>query len=261
MECDNLRTDPGRPGIPPAIPTASSMTIPPLNQSKSRRRSNVKSVRVLLVDDSPLIRHGVKLILGRHKGIKIVGESETAAGALSIIRTSRPDVVVLDIRLGKDSGIQVLEGIRADYPEVRTLCLTAYDDPSSIQSAFLAGTDGFLMKDATGATIARVIRTIAAGGTFLPPSLSEHIMIWLRKGAGSGQTAATRGLTNIENRLLSLIALGKTNTEIAETLELAPLMVRTLLKKLFKRLAIANRTQAAFYYAAHSTRNEHLGET
>lgn len=251
----------GRPEVSPATPTASSMATTPLAHGKSRRTSNMKSVRVLLVDDSSLIRRGLKLILGRHKGLKVVGESETAAGALSIIRTSRPDVVVVDIRLGKDSGIQVLEGIRADYPEVRTLCLTAYDDPASMQSAFLAGTDGYLMKDAPGATIARVIRTISAGGTCFPPSLGEHIVSWLRGGTRRGQIAATRDLPHQENQLLSLIALGKSNKEIAEALGVATPIVRTKLTKLFNRLGIVNRTQAAFYYAVSAPRDGRLGET
>jgi len=217
----------------------------------SNRKRN--PVRVLLIDDSVLILHGLKTILSKSSQIKIVGVARTQADALAAIQAHRPNVVVLEVRVGQSSGIDLCKAIRESHPNIGVMFFTAHDDKHLLHSAILAGAQGYLLKAAAADAVVKSIEIVATGEAIMDHQLTQQVIAWVRDGSRATQESGTDGCSRDDLLLLSRVAAGKTNKDIAQELNVAPGVVATRLQRIYKRLKISRRSEAARYYVQKTT--------
>lgn len=205
-------------------------------------------VRVLLIDDSILTLHGLKTFLSKSSHIDIVGVARTRAEALAAIQTHRPNVVVLEVRVGQASGIDLCRTIRESRLNIGVLFFTEHDDKDLLHSAILAGAQGYLLKTAAAEDVVRSIEIVATGEAIVDHRLTQHVIAWVRDGGEATQEGTQDKCSNDDLRLLSLVASGKTNKEIAKGLNVQPNIVAARLQRIYKRLRISRRSEAVRYY-------------
>jgi len=210
-------------------------------------------IRVLLIDDSVLTLHGLKTVLSKNSHIDIVGIAMTRADALAAIQTHRPHVVVLEVRVGQASGIDLCRAIRESHPDIRVLFFTAHDDKNLLHAAILAGAQGYLLKTAAANVVAKSIEVVATGEAIMDQQLTQQVITWVRDGGLAGQQRIPYSCSKDDRQLLSLVATGKTNKEIAQELNLVPRVVANRLQRIYKRLKISRRSEAARYYVQLGT--------
>ena len=203
-------------------------------------------IRVLLVDDEDLIRAGLELILSAEDDLTVVGQAGTGAEAVQVAAASRPDVVLLDIRMPGMDGIEAARRILATRPvPPRVIMLTTFDLDEYVLEAFRAGASGFLLKDASRARIVDGIRSVASGEALLAPSVTSRLIE--RFAASGGTVRRPRGLDELtprEAEVLVLIARGLSNTEIARQLFLSESTVKTHVGRVLAKLDLTDRVQA-----------------
>lgn len=199
------------------------------------------SVTVVLVDDHPVVRNGLRAWLESRAGIEVVGEAATARDAVSLVAATGPGVVVLDLRLPDGSGLDVLRQVRTGRPPPGVLVLTSFGDDADIVAAVEAGADGFLHKDAAPAEIEAAVRAVARGET----ALSARATAALVRGVRNRRPAAVDALTPREREVLGLLAEGRSNAEIAAALTIATKTVKTHVSSILTKLDVDDRTQAA----------------
>jgi two-component system response regulator DevR len=205
-------------------------------------------IRVLLIDDSMLTLHGLKTFLSTIRHIEILGIARAPSEALDAIRVHQPDVVMLETRVGQISGIDLCRTIRESYPHIGVLFFTAHDDKELLRAAIMADAHGYLLKGAAAEAVARSIEIVASGRAIMDQQLTQQVITWARDGALAGQERIPYSCSEHDRQLLSLVALGKTNKEIAQELNLVPRVVATRLQRIYKRLKISRRSEAARYY-------------
>ena len=205
-------------------------------------------IRVLLIDDSILTLHGLKTFLSTNPHIEILGIARTPSEAFDAIQAHQPDVVMLEARVGQVSGIDVCRAIRESHPNIGVLFFTAYDDKELLRAAIIADAHGYLLKGAAAEAIARSIEIVASGRAIMDQQLTQQVITWVRDGGLAGQERIPYSCSKDDRQLLSLVALGKTNKEIAQELNLVPRVVATRLQRIYKRLKISRRSEAARYY-------------
>ncbi|MGW6225505.1 response regulator [Cellulosimicrobium cellulans] len=203
----------------------------------------MEQVRVYLLDDHEVVRRGLKGLLVAEDGLEIVGESGTARTAIREIPQLRPDVAVLDVRLPDGSGIEVCRELHASAPDVRSLILTSYDDDEALFSAIMAGASGYLLKVITGSDVVDAVRRVAAGQSLIDPALTSRVLERLR--AGPAQEPALAALSEQELNVLTAIAEGLTNRQIASKLFLSEKTVKNYVSNILTKLDLESRTQAA----------------
>jgi two-component system, NarL family, response regulator DevR len=221
-----------------------------LMDTPSKKRN---PIRVLLVDDSVLALHGLKMFLSKHSQIDVVGVARSRVEALAAIQTHSPHVVVLEVRVGQTDGIDLCRVIRESHPGIGILFFTAHDDKNLLHSAILAGAQGYLLKTAAADAVARSIEIVATGEAIMDQHLTEQVITWVRDGGWAEQARRQKSCSKDDLELLSLVATGKTNKEIALDLNVTPSVVAARLQKIYKRLRISRRSEAARYYV-------HLGK-
>lgn len=207
-------------------------------------------VRLALVDDSELVRLGLRTLLELHREhIEIVAEAANVAEALARVPAARPDIVLLDMRLPDGNGVEVCRRLLAAAPSCKVLFLTSAVDDDLVADSIRAGAAGYLLKEINGKELVKAIRDVAAGGQVIDATVTERLMRIVR-GEASPQVPAD-SLNAHERRLLALLAEGKTNKEIGSALGLAEKTIKNQLTALFERLGIDRRAQAAAYYVRH----------
>lgn len=206
-------------------------------------------VRVLLVDHSDLVLQGLKTTLSEIHHIVIVGTATTQGEAVTLLEAYRPDVVVLDIQVGDASGINLCRAIRKSYPKVAVLFFTANDDKHLLKSAILAGAQGYLLKRASSQAIAKAIEIVSARRAIVDQQLTQEIFTWIQDHNRSAQHEKSGIYLESDMRVLSLIAAGKSNKEIADQLNVTPGVLLSRLRRIYKRLNISRRSEAASYFA------------
>lgn len=207
-----------------------------------------ESIRVLLIDDSILTLHGLKTFLSTTRHIEILGIARTAPEAFDVIQAHQPDVVMLEARVGQVSGIDVCRAIRESHPSIGVLFFTMHDDKELLRAAIMADAHGYLLKGAGAEAVVRSIEVVASGRAIMDQQLTQQVITWVRDGGLAGQERIPYSCSKDDQQLLSLVALGKTNKEIAQELNLAPRVVATRLQRIYKRLKISRRSEAARYY-------------
>ncbi|GAB3120783.1 response regulator [Glaciibacter psychrotolerans] len=201
------------------------------------------TVRVFLVDDHEIVRRGVADLIGAATDIEVVGEAGTVAQARTRIRATRPDVVLLDVRLPDGNGIDICRDLHSSNPRIRCLILTAYDDDDAIYAAVIAGASGYIQKDVRSSSLVDSIRRVADGHTLIDSQYRDRVVERLRSPSLGDPRLAT--LSTRERAVLTLVADGLTNREIGERLSLAEKTVKNYVSGVLSKLGLQHRTQAA----------------
>jgi two-component system response regulator DevR len=200
-------------------------------------------IRVYLLDDHEVVRHGLRDLLEREGDIQVVGESGSAVDAEHRIPALRPDVAVLDARLPDGSGIDVCREIRSVDPTIQALILTSYEDDEALFAAIMAGAAGYVLKQIKGTDLVDAVRRVAAGQSLLDPAVTQRVLERIRRGPQ--QPDELRSLTEQERRILALVAEGLTNREIAQRMFLSEKTIKNYVSSLLAKLGLERRTQAA----------------
>ena len=204
----------------------------------------MQKIRVFLLDDHDIVRHGLRTLLEAEDDITVVGEAATVHAGLAGVMRHRPDVALLDARLPDGSGIEVARWIHQDAPEVHTLMLSSFDDEASLFAAFSAGVSGYVLKEIATDTLLAGIRTVASGSTLLAPAVTARMMERIR----DHREDAVHGVADLspqERRILELIGEGLTNREIGLHLYLSEKTIKNNVTSLLAKLGLQRRTQAA----------------
>lgn len=205
-------------------------------------------IRVLLVDDQPLVRAGLRLILSAREGFDVVGECGTGAEVPSAVARLHPDVVVMDIRMPGVDGVEATRRLRAGAGAPPVLVLTTFDDDELLSAALRAGAAGFQLKDAPAEELIRSVQTVAGGEAWLDPGVTGRVLAAYRATAPPREAvAALRDLTPRELEVLRLLARGLSNAEIAEALFIGEVTVKTHVGHLFTKLNVRDRAAAIVF--------------
>ncbi len=207
-----------------------------------------RSIRLVLVDDHAVVREGLAAVLGRCTGLEVVGEAGSAAEAVEVTGQTRPDVVVMDIRMPGGSGIDACREIASRWPDVRVLVLTSYADDEAVLASIAAGACGYVLKQVGSQGLIEAIRRVAAGDSLLDPGVTGQVLAEVRRAAAARDPELAL-LTDQERRILSLIAAGKTNREISHAVYLSEKTVRNYVSGIFTKLNLTNRAEAAAFAA------------
>jgi two-component system, NarL family, response regulator DevR len=206
--------------------------------------SETKTIRLMIVDDHELVRLGLRAAFEEHADIEVVGEAATTDSAVTEALRLRPDVVLMDLRLPGGGGVQACREILADDQQVNILFLTSYSDQDSILAAVFAGARGYLLKEIGSDALVQAIRSSAAGQMITDPTINQQMLAWIKASTAGGRTASPLDtLSPQEQRVVSLVADGKTNKEIAAVLDLSPKTVRNYLANAFDKLQISRRSE------------------
>ena len=195
----------------------------------------MKPIRVVLVDDHPMVLAGLRALLHGREGLEVIGEAASAVEAVQVAASLRPDVVLMDLRLPDGSGIDACREILSVHPGTRVLFLTSYAEEQARVSTMLAGAAGFLLKDIAHGALVQTIQAAVAGRPLQEPAAVDAL---------ARRMKADSRLSRQESRVLALVVEGKTNREIGEALDLSEKTVRNYLSNAFQKLGVARRSQA-----------------
>jgi DNA-binding NarL/FixJ family response regulator len=202
-------------------------------------------ITVLLVDDQPLVRAGLRTILHEEADIKVIGEAADGGEAIVVAARLRPDVILMDVRMPRVDGLEATRRINASDSPPRVVILTTFDLDEYVYEALKAGACGFLLKDAGADELVRAVRVAAAGDALLAPSVTRRLIArFSGRVVDRAQAAGLKSLTDREREVLSLIARGMSNGEIAEKLFLGETTVKTHVAHLLDKLDLRDRVQA-----------------
>ena len=211
----------------------------------------LKPITILLADDHEVVRLGLLTLLSKEPEFRIVGEASTAAEAVEQCEKHKPDVVLLDIRMPDQQGIEACTTILESSPKTKVLFLTSYADDSTVVAAILAGAHGYLLKEIGADALIRSIKIVASGQSILDPVVTRRALNWMKDGMASPSAVSSKleSLSPQERAVVALVAEGKTNKEIAVQLGLSDKTVKNYLANTFQKLNITRRTQAAAFFA------------
>jgi DNA-binding NarL/FixJ family response regulator len=213
------------------------------------------TIRVFLLDDHEVVRRGVAELLSAEDDIEVVGEASTAEEAVGRILAISPDVCVLDVRLPDGSGVEVCRAVREKRPTLACLMLTSFSDDEALLEAVLAGASGYLLKQVRGNDLVDAVRRVAQGQSLLDPAVTDTVLRRLRDGSADDERL--RGLTEQERKVLSLLAEGRTNRQIADELYLAEKTIKNYVSNVLAKLGMSRRTEAAVWAARLDERKHH----
>ena len=211
-------------------------------------------IRVMLVDDHEIVRQGLKSLLDRREHLEVVAEAGSVAEAVEAAARTRPDVIVMDVRLPDGTGVEACREIRAANPAIRVLMLTSYADDEAIYSAIIAGAAGYLLKQTRGRELVSAIEAVARGESLLDPSVTSVVLARMRDLASGGHKDKLSELSEQERRILDQIAEGKTNREIAAIVFLSEKTVKNYVSTILSKLGMERRAQAAAFLADQRAR-------
>ena len=210
-------------------------------------------LRVMLVDDHEIVRDGIKGMLDTQDDIVVTAQAGSVQEAIDEAARTRPDVVVMDVRLADGSGIEATRQIRADHPETKVLMLPSFADDEALFSSIMAGASGYVLKQVKPGELLRAIRAVGAGDSLLDPGVTTAVLDRLRKGKHLLKDEKLARLSPQEERILALVADGRTNREIGDELHLAEKTVKNYVSSILSKLEVARRAEAAAYLARHTT--------
>ncbi len=208
-----------------------------------------RRLTILLVDDHEVVRQGLAALLGRRDEFHVVGEAGTVAEAVAAALKFRPDLVVMDVRLPDGSGIEACREIRAVLPDTRVVMLTSYPDEDAVLSAIIAGASGYLLKQVRARDLVTALEAVGRGESLLDPQVTGRVLERIRRIATADQPDELAQLTSQEQKILLLVAEGKTNKEIAADVFLSDKTVKNYVSSILAKLNLERRAQAAAYMA------------
>jgi DNA-binding NarL/FixJ family response regulator len=207
----------------------------------------------MLVDDHEIVRDGIRAMLETQDDIIIATEAGSVRDAIDEAARTRPDVIVMDVRLTDGSGIEATREIRAARPATKVLMLTSFADDEALFASIMAGASGYVLKQVKSNDLLHAIRAVGAGDSLLDPSVTTAVLDRLRKGKQLMGDEKLARLSPQEERILQQIADGKTNKEIGDDLSLAEKTVKNYVSSILSKLEVARRAEAAAYLARHTT--------
>lgn len=210
-------------------------------------------MRVLLCDDHEVVREGLRTLLGRQKGMLVVGEAGTVAEAVEVAARTKPDVVVMDVRLPDGSGVEACRAIREARPETKVIMLTSYADDAAVFASIVAGAAGYVLKQTRGQAVVDAISAVAQGRSLLDPDVTGKVLERVRRSR-TDEDPAVATLTDQERKVLEQLAEGKTNREIGELLFLSENTVKNYVSRILDKLGLSRRAEAAAYMAKRQPR-------
>ena len=212
-------------------------------------------IRVLIADDQRVVREGLSMVLGLMEGVEVVGTATDGAEAVTLARAVRPDVVLMDLRMPRCDGVEATRRLRTEAPEVKVVVLTTYSDDRSVLDALRAGARGYLTKDAGGEQIHEALRQVVDDHAVIDPAVQRHLVDAIA-GAAAPRPGLPGGLTPREAEVLSLMAGGLSNAEIASRLTVSEATVKSHDNHLVAKIGARDRAQAVAYAFRHD-----LGES
>ena len=201
-------------------------------------------LRVVIADDHPLYRDGLRIVLSSSEVAEVVGEASNGAQAVALAGELMPDVVVMDLRMPETNGIDATRQIVGRQPETAVLVLTMFEDDDSVFAAMRAGARGYVLKGADKADIVRAVQAVAGGELIFGPGIADRVMRYFASAREGGLLTPFPDLTDREREVLELIAEGQSNQVIARRLVLSPKTVRNHVSNIFAKLQVADRAQA-----------------
>jgi two-component system response regulator NreC len=201
-------------------------------------------IRVLVVDDHAVVRSGLRLLLDAEDDIETVGEAGNLQDAVFRTRSLKPDVILMDVVMPGESGIEATPEVLKEHPDAKVLVLSMQDDPAYVREAFAAGASGYVLKEAADEEVVGAVREVAGGGSYVHPALGARLVV---ADAQERARAEADPLTDREREVLRLLALGHTNQEIAKTLYLSVRTVETHRAHIMQKLRLSNRAELVRY--------------
>lgn len=210
------------------------------------------TARVIVADDQAVVREGIVMLLGLLPGIEVVGAAKDGEEAVALVGELAPDVVLMDLRMPRCDGVEATRRIRERYPKTQIVVLTTYADDDSLFPALRAGARGYLTKDAGGDEIVKAVQDVMAGDAGLAPSVQRRLLERVSAvTAVPEREAVPDGLTVRETQVLSLVAEGLSNHEIARRLHIGAATVKTHINNIFAKSGVRDRAQAVRYAYQH----------
>lgn len=206
-----------------------------------------EDLRVMIVDDHEVVREGLRALLDRREGMTVVAEAGNVAQAVERATAEKPSVVIMDVRLPDGSGVEACREIRSVLPETRMIMLTSYADDEAIIASIMAGASAYLLKQTRGQQLVDAIQAVARGESLLDPQVTKRVLEQVR--GNNGPKKDEPKLTENEQKILLLIAEGKTNREIASEVFLSDKTVKNYVSSILSKLNLKRRSEAAAYIA------------
>lgn len=205
------------------------------------------STRILIVDDHAVVRKGLRLVLEAEEDLEPVGEAGSARDAIFQARALKPDVILLDVVMPEQSGLDVLPTLKHEHPNVKVLVLSMQDDPQYVRQAFAAGASGYVLKEAADTEVVAAVREVAGGGRHVHPELGARLVA---AEADAARRAEEDPLSDREREVLRLLALGHTNQEIAKQLYISVRTAETHRAHIMQKLRLQTRAELVSYALA-----------
>lgn len=216
--------------------------------SKQMKKESNKKIRIILADDHPIVRTGIKNALADQKNIEVIGEASNGIQALKKAKELSPDIVLMDISMPGMGGLEAAQRLRTTLPKVKVLVFTMHDNKEYVLEIIRSGASGYVLKDTSTLELVRAIETVHRGGTFFSSKVSQFLLDQYVKKVASGDEKSETELTAREKEVLVLVARGKSNKEIAGELSMSTRTVETHREKIMKKLnvhSVAEMTQHA----------------
>ena len=220
-----------------------------MDDSDAREGTATPVLRLLIVDDHEVVRQGLVALLARRDAFQVVAEAGTVAEAIAMASRFEPDIVVMDVRLPDGSGIEACREIRAERPATRVVMLTSYPEEEAVLSAIVAGASGYLLKQIRARDLVAALEAIGRGESLLDPAVTEKVLERVRRIATGTFSDDLAQLTQQEQKILLLLAEGKTNKEIAADVFLSDKTVKNYVSSILSKLNLERRAQAAAFVA------------
>ena len=205
----------------------------------------MKPISVLIVDDHELVRVGLQTLLSRQDCFSVIGEATTVSEAIAESSRLQPDVVLMDVRLSGGSGVDACRAIRDSCPGTRVLFLSSYEDDEAVLAAVVGGASGYLLKQVSAEELLRAIHAVAQGQSTLDPAITQPLLTRMRLQKEEASAPQRTTLSTQQQRVLALVAEGKTNKEIGLSLRLSDKTVKNDVRFIFQKLNVTRRAQAA----------------
>ena len=206
-----------------------------------------RQLRLLVVDDHEVVRQGLVALLDRRSGFQVVAEAGTVAESIEAARRFEPDIIVMDVRLPDGSGIEACREIRAELPDTKVVMLTSYPDDDAVLSAIVAGASGYLLKQVRARDLVAALEAVGRGESLLDPAVTEKVLERVRRIASGTYQDELSQLTAQEQKILMLVAEGKTNKEMAALLFISPSTVETHRARIMEKLDLHSAAEIVLY--------------
>jgi DNA-binding NarL/FixJ family response regulator len=208
-------------------------------------------VKVVICDDQTIVREGLAMMLKLESDIQVVGTAEDGVEAVKITEKEKPDIVLMDLKMPFMNGVEATQKIRSQYPDIKVLVLTTYDDDEWVFDAIKAGASGYLLKDTPRDDLIKAVRGTVGGKTYIDPDIAGKVLGQVSSHQTHEATLVTSKLTEREVEVLRLIAKGLSNVEISGRLFLSEGTIRNHVSSILSKLEVADRTQAAVIAIQH----------